>query len=369
MDILSDWYNSLGDAVNPEDGRITWLGRRLAVPGLEPVTASEILHVVPREKIIRPGRGPERLHMFGLPILREKSGFALWEAELSSAVAGVLTFATGRRIETFEEMALKPKEGDVFFSPVVQLIDKRLDAPIDDGVDLAQSFRNIVLKLVKLEEKERLAVTAALQLHYGACILAPSSPTTAYTSVVAGIETLSRKFGSPPSDWFEWDLAATWDKFAREAGLTEDQHLSLRAKLMKDRQIRLKETFSRYASSRLPESFYDEVYVDWTYVGDGVGGWQNGFEAWREPFSNFVPRDREDLRQSLKRSYDLRSEFVHTGRSSITFLTPGIPYDLGTSRGMTNESRYKSGDPLSFAMLRSVLVALIRAELNSAPVG
>jgi hypothetical protein len=363
MDILSEWYASLREALSPEDGRITWLSRRLAIPGHKRHSSGEILRLIPREKIVRPGRGPETLHVVGLPIVQNKWGAAIWEAELASSIGAILTLVTGRRIEASEEWLLKPRDGDPFFSPVSHMIDKRLEAPIDEARDLATEFLDAVARIVKIDQKPRAAINSAVQLHYAACILSSISPTAAYTSLVAGIETLSRRFGSPPSAWDEWDLAASWDSFSAEVDLSHEQYKRLQGKLMKDRQIRLKETFAEYASSRLPESFYDEYYFEWIFVGDGAGGYREGFEAWREPISTFVPRDRRELKLSLKRSYDLRSEYVHTGTSSISYMTPVAPFDPGFSREGKTGTVFRPGEPLSFTILRSVLLSLIKTEI------
>jgi hypothetical protein len=363
MDILSEWYASLREAVSPEDGQITWLSRRLAIPGHKRHSSGKILRLIPRERIVRPGRGPETLHVVGLPIAQNKWGAALWEAELTSFIGGILTFVTGRRIEAFEEWLLKPKDGDPFFSSVVHMIDKRLEAPIDETLDVATEFLDSVMRIVKLDGKSRSAINSAIQLHYAACILSSISPAAAYTSLIAGVEALSRRFGSPPTAWGDWDLAANWDRFALEVNLSDGQYQQLQGKLMRDRQIRLKETFAEYASARLPENFYDQYYFDWVYVGDGAGGYREGFEAWREPMSTFVPRDRRELKLILKRSYDLRSEYMHTGVSSISYATPLPPVDPGFSRAGKTGTVFKAGEPMSFAILRSILNSLIRAEL------
>jgi hypothetical protein len=113
-------------------------------------------------------------------------------------------------------------------------IDKRLEAPIDEAVDVASGFLNVVTQIVKTDEKSRPAIHSAIQLHYGACILSSISPAAAYMSLVAGIEVLSRRFGSPPSVWDDWDLAANWDSFADEVNLSAEQYQQLKGKLMRD---------------------------------------------------------------------------------------------------------------------------------------
>jgi hypothetical protein len=90
--------------------------------------------------------------------------------------------------------------------------------------------------------------------------------------VVGGLEALAQRYGSPPSDWAEWDLAVSWDGFMAEQQLTEGQSAALRDRLMLDKQIRLAETFATYVSDRLPTAFWGEPVREYRWNVNGLTG-------------------------------------------------------------------------------------------------
>ncbi|HEV2345131.1 MAG TPA: hypothetical protein VGS97_13625 [Actinocrinis sp.] len=301
--------------------------------------------------------------MVGVPVTPEHIEHVLWTAELTAAFGSLLTFAAGHRIEAFEEWPVTDQGGETIFMSLGHMSDKRLEAP--SGGDLIEKLNELVDRITHLDEDSARVVLAALQLHYGACVLAPVSPTSAYMSIVAGIEALSREFGNPPHEWSAWDMAGRWDRFMAEADLSADQAEMLRARLMKDQHMRLAETFGEYASTRLPESFWTDEHFDWIYVGDGRGGHLPGYEQSRYHFSESVPTDRRTLKACLKESYRLRSQFVHTGESEVTYLTPMSTRKHETDPSVHADGAPKKSAPLPFAALRSILTSLISAELDA----
>ncbi len=124
---------------------------------------------------------------------------------------------------------------------------------------------------------------------------------------------------------------------------------------MRDRQLRLNETFAAYASSTLPDLFWDGRWQDWLYtltMPAGTftgGGWTSGASI-----EELVPRDREHLKAALKRSYVARSGFVHAGDRAVDINTEFV------ARVIPNRvSR------LSFPGLRLLLRGLIEHELRN----
>ena len=304
------------------------------------------------------------LHVVGGPVTPQYVDHVVWTARLTATFGSLLTFAADRRIEAFEEWPYTGEEGEPFFLSLGHMSDKRLEAPA--GTDLMERLSDLAFRVASLPNEPADVVLAALQMHYAACILAPVSPTSAYMSVVAGIEALSRKFGNPPHAWSEWDMARRWDRFIVEAELSAKQSDLLRARLMKDQHLRLAETFAEYGSARLPESFWTNENVEWLYVGDGAGGYRPGYEQSRYQFSELLPTDRHTLKACLKQSYRLRSQFVHTGESEVTYLTPFGPRKRRQDSETDDEKASEHIAPLPFAALRSILTSLISCELDAA---
>ena len=210
-------------------------------------------------------------------------------------------------------------------------------------------------QLASLDGDVESAITTAIHLHYGAVLLFDRDLAAAYTLLIAGLETLSRQFGKPPTAWADWDKSPVWDKFITRQKLTPEQAGALRTELLRDRQIRLKQTFVNYVADRLPGDFWEMPWQDYMYMIDaGQGTWGEG--SWQEEriVADYLPRDREVLKKALKASYDARSSFVHSGQRIVN------KYGQLRSLAYLND-----GDqPLGFAVLRSILTAIIFLELE-----
>jgi hypothetical protein len=137
--------------------------------------------------------------------------------------------------------------------------------------------------------------------------------------------------------------------------LSDTQAAALRETLMRDRQLRLNETFANYASITLPESFFDQQWRDWVFkytMPDGTfdgGTWQDP-----KPVEELVPRDRAALKRALKRSYVARSGFVHSADRAVNLVTEVAAHTIPDRI-----------ERLSFVGLRLVLHALINHELRT----
>jgi hypothetical protein len=214
---------------------------------------------------------------------------------------------------------------------------------------------DLCAKLASLDQEVEAVIATAINLHYGAVLLFDRDLAAAYTLIIAGIETLSRQFGAPPADWSAWDRAEHWDKFINKNGLSAEQGDALREDLMKDRQLRPKETFVNYAVSRLPDALWSTSWQDYLYSVDaGAGSWKEGDWQPAKQMRDFLPEDRVTLRDCLHRSYNARSSFVHTGQRVVNVASQ--------LRELVTPA---SGDrPLGFAVLCSILSALIFVELD-----
>jgi len=266
-----------------------------------------------------------------------------------------LTFVCDRRVEVLDEMPLT-LEGTIrrTFIPTGDVADRRLVSPLKTA-DPAQAFKELAGQLASLEAKAEAAIATAIHLHYGAVLLFDRDLAAAYTLIVAAIETLSQEFGEPPSDWAAWEKADSWEKFIGRNNLSTEQGEALRAELMKDRHLRLKQTFVNYVTTRLPSEFWSTEWEPYLYTVDATAGvWREG--AWHEPkeMRSFLPEDRDRLARCLRKSYDARSSFVHTGKRVVN-----------VSAQLRDLIMPASGDhPLAFAVLRSILTTLVSVELK-----
>jgi hypothetical protein len=177
---------------------------------------------------------------------------------------------------------------------------------------------------------------------------------------VAGVETLSQAFGNPPTEWNDWHESTSWEKFITTQELSASQADALRRKLVKKgSHLRLQETFSHYASSRIPESFWEAEWDEYEYQYSMPAGVQESrHKIGRARMADLVPKDRELLKLSLKKTYNARSGYVHAGKHSIDLLTAiAIP-----NKGVFEDL------PLPYLVLRRLLCSLIRSELDVEPV-
>lgn len=305
----------------------------------------------------RPGLPPEYMALMSFSVPSEEQ-YGLQHGDLARGLGALITFMINRRVDVLAEVPLRMEDvPDVAtFMPLNGIPDRALLAPMEiDQSRLDQLMREHLALIAGLPERDSEVIGAALDMHYGACLLFDRDLASAYTLLVAGLEAMSRRFGQPPTDWLAWDQAAQWDRFAEDEGLTAGQAQALRDRLMRDHQLRLNETLATYASSALPDSFWEGEWRDWTYALElpkGIftgGSWQPG-----RPVEQLVPRDRDTLKAMLRRSYTARSGFVHSG-DRIGDVTAEL---IRTVSGPSPKER------LSFPALRLILRALIDHELR-----
>lgn len=355
MPLLTGWVAGLAGITRPD--QLAASHHRVIHPGGQPLHGSGLVRHQAVGPLQRPGQPPEYLSLmsFFVPVGQES---ALRHGDLARALGALITFMVNRRVDVLAEVAISMEDQpDVAtFLPIAGVPDRALLAPFDvDQARLDQLLREHLALLAGLDEKDAEVISAALDMHYGACLLLDRDIASAYTLLVAGLEAMSRRFGRPPSDWSDWDQAATWDKFCAQNALSEEQAQALRDTLMRDRQLRLNETFATYASATLPDSFWDGRWQDWLYTltmpaGTFTGGdWTPGASV-----EELVPRNRKLLKAALKRSYVARSGFVHAGDRAVDINTEFM------ARVMPDHvSR------LSFPGLRLLLRGLIEHELRT----
>lgn len=272
---------------------------------------------------------------------------------LSADLAAVLSVALERTIDIPLEMSTRVKgHNTMTFVPLGGMVDRVISGPIPPHYK--DAIARMLGYVAGLLPEDIVAVGAATSLFHGALLLHERDVRSAYTLLVAGIETLSRKYGTPPTSWEDWDGHAGWDQFVSSHGLSAEQGTALRERLMQDRQLRLKSTFRAYASGRLRESFWDMPWTEWMYaIQVPQGRWQPAEKIHDGKIGDFLPRDRCSLSRTLGHSYDLRSTYVHAGSWFG-------PLELSINAA----SPLDVAKPLPFAALRAILRELICTELE-----
>ncbi|MFF0016109.1 hypothetical protein [Streptomyces sp. NPDC005374] len=357
MQNLYSWMQRLDQLVERGTGTISYVHHRILLPGSTPLKAEGLFRFEPVGPVNQLGSTPGFLASVGWIEDGDHQVTTPSFGDISRELAAVLTLITGRRIEAFNEqpISMQDRPNRITYLPVGDLPDRSLIGPIEPSLAVDDEIRDFLGKARSLQQTEYAAISSAVDLHYGACLLFGRDLTAAYTLLVAGVETLSQCFYDASTSWDDWDQAPRWEKFIRVHGLNESQAKSLKYKLLDGAHIRLKAKFTDYASTRVEEKFFDETWTDYVpsiSMPDGIATGGQWAEA--KKIRYFLPDTRETLRASLRKTYDARSGFVHQGKKATTLTQEAVGLI-----GRTSPSK-----PLPFALLRAVLAHLIRLEVR-----
>ena len=276
--------------------------------------------------------------------------------ELADELAAIFSLATERRIIIPKTQALRIEGSQrVTFIAYGAAVDRRLHGPAPENLET--TIHDLLSKFAGLPPEARPVLGAAAKLHHSAVEIFENDLRAAYLLLVAGIELLSREFGSPPIGWCDWEGSEAWEKTFEATALSEEQRSAVRSQLMIDKQLRLKATFREYASTRLPESFWDEPWESWIHTYNASEGkWLEAppYLLETRKMCDILHRDRKSLSQLLGRAYDIRSALVHRGELLMLI-------DNAVGFAATADSQR----PLAFPVLRSVLRCLIKTEVEA----
>lgn len=361
MDELVEWLDRIATAA-ADQGTNNWvqISKRLCSPSLT-VLDDSIVRIADAGMAVTPfGRLPAHLEVLQW---MDRSGAATEEPHnqaLAAQLGALLTFSSNRRIQVAAAdigMKYPPGSETTTFIPADHIIEPSLGGPVPD--DLKLRFETHLRALWGLAVEDRRAIGSALELNYAAVLLFDVDANAAYALCVAGIETLSREYGSPPHDWSSWDEADHMDAVFEQMELREEQSAKLREELLMNRHLRLRQTFASYVVETIPNDFWSQSIETFHAGLQATGGGGVDFVEMLpgNPLAvdRLVPRDATALRRRLLASYDARSSYVHEGghanlmsRSLIEMVA-----DEALSRG-----------PISLMALRFILVTLISAELT-----
>lgn len=328
--------------------------QRLVHPGHQPTRGNGLLAAQPLRSYQPPGEEPKGVVL--LHYLHGDRDQRSVDPHAEDAMLGaLLTLVADRRCEVVPELVAKVEGNDrSLLIPLTSQADSKLAAPLPPWEEINDGLKEFLSRFAVLNNGDAETLSAAMPMHYCAVLLLPRDVTGAYAIAVSGLETLAHRFGTPPTDWNSWDQSQRWERFIDEHGLTQDQAIALRGRLMEDRSIRLAETFRSYVGDRLPSTFWTEPVAGYTWGVNASSG-QAIEGSWSEPRPR-APRFAEDpdaLRNALKRAYSARSSYLHAGERPVPFashLFAGQADELSAT--------------LSVGHLRAALQTLILLEMR-----
>lgn len=350
---IKQWALNLR-SLGPERPPRTFVQRMLH-PGLVPASGNGITAALPIGQLYVAGENCQSLVLLHVLDGEPASGEETNAHTRDALLGGLLTLVADRRCQVLPEMSLKVQgQPQTVFYPLTGHLDSLLGAPMPDWIEIERDVREALARISSLQDEDAEAVCSAMHLHYCASLLLPRDMTGAYALVVAGLETLAMRFGNPPKSWEAWDQSDSWEKFFKSQELTEKQSSAFRERLIADKHMRLAETFGTYVSERLPAGFWEEEVKNYVWGIDGTtgvpleGSWTEG-----EPRDRHFGDNRAKVKQAFKKAYNARSQFMHAGRQTVSFVD-----DLFGDDSDRNRSR------VSFAQARAALRRLILLELD-----
>ncbi len=330
---------------------------RIAIPGFNALDVENWLLSIDPQGLLGNAFGatcPESWSIIRLPdVPREGANFHE-RHRLGADIACLLSLALERRVIVPNDFPINiPQLGQVNFISVSQVVDQGIVGPL---LTDAKPRLNAYLRAVAgLSTEAQDVIGAAASAYHGALLVFDREPRAAYTLLVAGIEVLSRSYGSPVTGWDNWDESGPWNTVFAEQCLTAEQRFAIQDKLIANKEIRLGATFRSYASSRIGDDFWNKSLDQWIYGMDAnTGQWLSPRMGKSCRVSDVLPLDRSALNLALRETYALRSSVVHNADwvELMTLAPPPLPH--------SNSRR-----PLPFPILRALLAELIWLEISS----
>lgn len=354
---IGSWLERLGAISDGEE--LTEATYRVTAPS--PIDFDDsIVRMVDAGQAVHPfGSLPAHLSVLCVPRAKDATHFETLGT--ATALGAMLTLALDRRVHVASAevpLAMEGVTDQRTFLPLPEVADRSLTCPVD--IDAKQALEALLMRFRGLPEPDQAVIGGAMELHYAGVVLQTTDLNAAYALVVAGIERLSREYAAGDLQWDHWEDAQRLDACFEELSLSAEQRDRLRTELLRDRQLRLRQTFAGYVRSRITDAFWRieipqctpmlRMNPDGSSSFHGVGSPEQAI-----PIDQLVPREDESLRRRLLASYDARSSYVHSGLRQIDLLSSmrsQIPHDP------------KATAPLPYAALRCILRVLIVSELT-----
>lgn len=354
MRALWHWVRGLRKAV--EDGAVRTAITRVILPGtVEGGFASQYANLTAERHIHRVGLPMETLALLKWPAQENTQSDIRAIAGQSQEWAGLLTFTYDRRIEALEEIHTAALGVEYSISiPLGDRIDSALMAPLMTDSGASPVIGNLT-RLLSLSPEDHDVISAAIQMHYSACLLSTRETNAAYALLVGALELLSKRFGHSATTWEEWSEAGRWESTFRKAKLDAGQCARFKKALLADNKHRnLKRRFVDYVLTNIPLTFWSESIRDWSHGFSSEGGMTEGH--WEKDRPRFIAAPTEAvIRNALSGAYQARSSFVHEGKRTVD-LTEEMMIQIQPDKAAR----------LPFRATRDALRFLIQAELKRA---
>jgi len=355
---IFEWLDRLGSIIESGQGNIELQLKRVSSPSPLDFDDSPIELIDSGQEAASFGRVPSRLSVLAWPD-EAGSGQTLQGQALAAQIGALLTLTTNRRIEVAAGDVTLKMEGQspTTFLPSMLVLDRSLSGPI--GNDVRGAFEGLLSRLYGMSASDQDVIGAAIELHYASAILFDLEPNAAYALAVAGIERLSQAYGSSETQWSWWEEAPRLDAAFSAISLSEGQRAALRTELLKDKHLRLRQTFASYVTGMLRDDFWTVEINDFVpgivMASDGASSFAGMNALGSIPITNLVPADEPTLRRRLLACYDSRSSYVHDGM--------GAPAVTSTSRQLVGQAA-KRTDRIEYAGVRVMLRYLIDLEVE-----
>jgi hypothetical protein len=274
MKSLVTWLQRLA-VVTPDPGpEISFF--RVVVSGIDPLDVGNwLLSIDPQGPLGYEPRatGPESWSVMRVPDLPQGEINIHERHRLGTDIACLLSLALERRVVVPNDFAVRiPHLEKMIFHPVSQVVDQGIIGPLP--ADAKERINSYLSAIAGLSSEAQESIDAASSAYHGALLLFDREPRAAYTLLVSGIEVLSRRYGSPPTEWTNWEESSDWDAVFAGQGLTNEQASAVRHRLMHNKHMRLGATFRNYASSRLRVDFWNKPLDQWIYgIDANTGQW------------------------------------------------------------------------------------------------
>ena len=181
-----------------------------------------------------------------------------------------------------------------------RVFDLRL-TPNPTDADILNRF---ITSLIGLKRRDYEAVIRAIRRYVTATHRIAEETDLAYSLFVMSVEALAQATEPPIASWLEYDEGKRRRVDAALRGVAADGASRVRAAILQNEHVAIARKFRAFTTDHLSPSFFRDEAV-------GV----------------VRPIARPDLNVLLKRSYDLRSAYVHRLEGLPKILVP--PFDLG----------------------------------------
>lgn len=278
------------------------------------------------------------------------------DEEVARQIGALLTFLTNRRVRVYAEESPVSLGDDTKMFLSTSTADRSLcGGPFADG--LGSQLDDVLAQFSSLPDGDCDAIGSAIELHdAGVQLVSTGNVDVAYAMLVAGVERLSDAYDEYDPEWSDWPNSDRLDKTLAELGIEGQPADRIRGEIIDGLYLKLRQRFATYASTRLPDAFWDQTVIPFlpTAAVSGKSSAFTGFEPLPEQeMSEIVPSDRAELRPRLLRSYDRRSRYVHAG-TRVGFGDDAHAWLDGFATDKM---------ALPFAGMRAVLRTLIAEEL------